>query len=142
MSGGGKGGSETTTIEIDPRLEQLGVSTGVGALRTAALPFRPTRGVQIAAFTPQQEAAMMGASAAAAALGLPSATPTVMPRAKVNSMGIVGYDPGDMFAQRVRQTFTDEDITARENIRDYYSGEADRIQNMPAQFRSGGGGGK
>lgn len=140
--GGGKGGNQTTTVEIDPRLEQIGVATGVGALQTAALPYRPTRGVQIAAFTPQQQAAMMGASSAASALGLPSASPAVMPRPKVNSMGILGYDPGDMYDRRVRQTFTPEDIAARDNIRKYYASEAENISNMSPKFRKSSGGGK
>jgi hypothetical protein len=96
--------------------------------------------VQIAAFTPQQQAAMAGASSAAAALGLPSASPAVMPKAQVNDMGIVGYDPGNLFSKRVSQTFTPQDIQARENIRKYYGQEAQKIRSMPAEFRSGGGG--
>lgn len=140
--GGGKGGSSTSTVEIDPRLEELGVTSGVGALRTAALPFRPNRGVQIADFTPQQKAAMQSASEASAALGLATAGPANMPMAEKNSMGIFGYDPSYLYDENVAKSFTPEDIAAREEISRYYGAKAESIDKMPRDFRGGGGGGK
>jgi len=148
--GGGKGGSQTTEqvqrVEIDPRLEQLGVAVGTGALKTAALPFRMPRGVQIAAFTPQQQAAFQGASAASSALGLPSAGTAAMPEPEVNSMGIAGYDPSYLYDEMMSETFTDEDIAAREDISSYYRSQADKVNSMGGLKRgssiSSGGGGK
>ena len=140
--GGGKGGSQTSTTEMDPRLEELGVATGVGALRTAAMPFRPIRGVQIAAFNPQQQAAFAGASEAAGALGLANADPSVMPAPEVNSMGIAGYDPSYVYDTMVGKSFTAEDLAEREAISQYYADKAVEIEDMPREFRGGGGGGK
>lgn len=140
--GGGKGGNTQTTVEIDPRLEQIGVATGVGALKTASLPFRFPRGVQIAAFTPQQQAAMQGASEAAGALGLATANPAAMPAPERNSMGIFGYDPSHLYDDMIGRTYTQEDIQARQEISDYYAQEAAEIDSMPREFRGGGGGGK
>lgn len=141
--GGGKGGSTETSIDIDPRLEELGVATGVGALKTAALPFRPTRGVQVAGFTPQQNAAMEGAATAASAFGLPSAGPANMPEMEANSMGILGYDPSYLYDDMVARSFTPEDLAARDEISQFYGERADKIANMNRKIKkSGGGGGK
>lgn len=87
--GGGKGGE--TQQQIDPALTAAARDALDLAAAGAALPYSPNRGVQFAAFTPQQEAAMAGANDAAAAFGLPTATGSGMPAAETNPAGIKGY---------------------------------------------------
>lgn len=95
MGGGGKGGE--TQQQIDPALTAAARDGLDLAAAGAAIPYSPNRGVQFAAFTPQQEAAMQGADDAAAAFGLPSTGNPVsagIPAAETNAAGVKGYSTG------------------------------------------------
>ena len=98
--GGGKGGSQTQSTQIDPALTMAGRDVLDLAAAGAAMPYAPNRGVQFAAFTPQQEAAMRGANVAAEAFGLPSAGDSSgMPAAQTSASGIRGFSTGTDFDQ-------------------------------------------
>lgn len=87
--GGGKGGQSTQ--QMDKGLTAAARDALDLAAAGAALPYSPNKGVQFAAFTPQQEAAMQGANAAASAFGMPTAAGPALPAAEVSSSGIKGY---------------------------------------------------
>ena len=92
--GGGKGGESQQ--QIDPALTAAARDGLDLAAAGAAIPYSPNRGVQFAAFTPQQTAAMEGADDAAAAFGLPTGggAGAAMPAAETNAQGIRGYSTG------------------------------------------------
>lgn len=93
--GGGKGGE--TQQQIDPALTAAARDALDLAAAGAALPYSPNRGVQFAAFTPQQTAAMEGANDAAEAFGMPAASASGMPPPETNAQGIAGYSTGASF---------------------------------------------
>lgn len=92
MSGGGKGGQQST--KVDPMLKQAARDVLDFGAAAAAVPFSPNRGVQFAAFTPQQEAGMGAANDAASAFGMRTAEPLAMPQAYTTASGITGYATG------------------------------------------------
>jgi hypothetical protein len=95
--GGGKGGE--TQQQIDPGLTAAARDALDFAAAGAAIPYSPNRGVQFAAFTPQQEAAMEGADEAATAFGLPSGGGLVerLRNKETSASGIEGYSTGADF---------------------------------------------
>ena len=96
--GGGKGGSSNSSQQIDPGLTAAARDALDFASAGAAMPFSANRGVQIAGFTPQQEAGMAAADTAAAAFGLPSTGGvTGMPATETSATGIQGYSTGGEF---------------------------------------------
>lgn len=95
--GGGGGKSGKQTQQIDPALTAAARDGLDLAAAGAAIPYSPNRGVQFAAFTPQQEAGMEAANTAAGAFGLPVAASTGMPEKEVNAQGIAGYSTGASF---------------------------------------------
>lgn len=139
--GGGKGGSQETTVELDPRLEEGAAAAISGALRSAALPYRPPNAVTTAAFTPQQMAAFQGSSAAAAAFGLPSAGVAEMPQMRENEMGIRGFNTFGQYQNTVNSSIPPEERREREKILEYYGDKGRQIDRMRGH-RGGGGGGK
>lgn len=104
--GGGKGGSQTQTTQMDPALTAAARDGLDMAAAAAAIPYSPNRGVQVAGFTPQQTASFAGANAAASALGLGSADPVTMPQEFVTDSGIRGYKTGADFDQMRDQSFS------------------------------------
>lgn len=101
MAGGGKGGSTTqeTSQTIDPRLEEAGLGMLERAKLVSQLGYQPNRNVQVAAFTPMQEAAFQNQSNAMNAFGMaaPSDPMAGMPEAQRSGSGILGYGFGDEY---------------------------------------------
>jgi hypothetical protein len=95
--GGGKGGEKKQ--QIDPALTAASRDALDFAAAGAAVPYSPNRGVQFAAFTPQQEAAMANTSAASEAFGLAGGGGPQMPQKEVSASGIEGYSTGADFDQ-------------------------------------------
>ena len=95
--GGGKGGSQTQTTQMDPALTAAARDGLDMAAAAAAIPYSPNRGVQIASFTPQQKAAFAGADAASGAFGLGTVGPAAMPEEFTTASGIKGYKTGADF---------------------------------------------
>lgn len=91
MSGGGKGGQQTTKIDLPPEIEAAAKDNLALAKKVGSLPYAPYMGASVAAFTPAQEAAFKGADAAASAFGLPGAAAGAMPKPDVNVGGFKGY---------------------------------------------------
>ena len=102
MGGGGKGGSQSTSVEIpkwaeDAMRANLKKASGMGEIG-----YMPYYGPDTAAFTPMQEAGMQGAYNAAAAFGLAEPGGDAMagvPEAKDFGGGLRGYSSGDLFEQ-------------------------------------------
>ncbi len=144
MAGGGKGGSEETTVKLPPELEKGAIGALAGALRSAALPYTPNRGATIAAFSPQQQAAFEGANQAAAAFGMPTGGGGYLPQAETTAQGYKGYSTGGLYDQMLNQSVSPENQAARAAILGDYAHTADQIKplggkggNMPGP--SGGG---
>lgn len=126
--GGGKGGSQTQTIKLPKSLEEGSTEVLAAGLRSAALPYSPNRGVTIAAFSPQQQAAMEGANSAAGAFGLPMGQGQYMPPAEVGAGGVKGYSTGDLYDQNVARSMTPAEQAARNALLLSYANSAERIK--------------
>lgn len=109
MSGGGaKGGTQTQTNEIDPALTAAARDALDMASAAAAIPYSPNRGIQIAAFTPQQEAAFAGSNQAARAFGMSPAAELSMPNVQTTASGVRGYSTGADYDQALNQSVSPE----------------------------------
>jgi hypothetical protein len=103
MSGGGKGGSQTTEVKIPEWLQQAAKQNIARADVLSTIGYTPYYGPDVAAFTPQQLAAMQGTNQAAAAFGMPTADPTGgMPQA-YDFNGMSAYSSGPMFNQALAE---------------------------------------
>lgn len=99
---GGKGGSQTSSVEIPEYIEAAAQRNLNKAERISQLGYVPYYGPDVAAFTPMQQAAMQNVAGAAGAFGL--ATPTGqdiygMPAPTEYAGGIQGYSSAPMFEQ-------------------------------------------
>ena len=103
MSGGGKGGSETTKVQLPKFIEdaaQRAVAQGEQAGRIGFVPFS---GPDVAAFSPAQEAAFAGTNQAASAFGLPTAQGTGLPAPETFAGGVQGFSSAPLFEQALAQ---------------------------------------
>lgn len=99
--GGGKGGATTTkpdkvTMQMINELFKYGKEVG-------KIPYQPWTGLDVAAFTPLQQAGMqsfanMGNSFG---MGMPTDVMAGMPQAQVDSSGVTGYSGYPAFAQNL-----------------------------------------
>lgn len=100
MSGGGKGGSSTTQVQIPAWLESAAQSNLARADRLAQLGYTPYYGPDVAAMTPMQIAAMQGTNQAAAAFGMPSVDAMAgMPAPQTFAGGVQGYSSAPLYEQ-------------------------------------------
>jgi len=100
--GGGKGGSQSSKVEIPPWAEQAMIKSLGRAEKMAEIGYQPYYGPDVAAFSPMQEQAMQTTANAAAAYGLAPAGMDAMagvPQAQEFAGGIRGYSSGDLFEQ-------------------------------------------
>jgi hypothetical protein len=102
MSGGGKGGEQTTEIKLPKDIEDAAKANLELAKKVGSLPYAPYFGPSVAAFTPAQEAAFQGADAAASAFGLPGAAAGAMP-APQSVGGMSGYSTKPFYDQAMDQ---------------------------------------
>lgn len=103
MSGGGKGGSQTTQVTIPPWLEQAAQRNIAKAEDIARIGFTPYIGPDVAAMTPMQIAAMQGTNQAASAFGLGSVDPMAgMPQA-YDFGGMSAYSSYPLYSQSLDQ---------------------------------------
>lgn len=103
MSGGGKGGSQTSKVEIPAWLEQAAQRNIGRAEDLATLGYTPYYGPDVAAMTPMQEAAMANTNAGAAAFGLAAPATTGAPTAQDFGGGVRGYSSGSLYDQAVAE---------------------------------------
>lgn len=99
MSGGGKGGSQTTSVQIPEWLQGAAQRNIARAEDLAQFGYTPYYGPDVAALTPQQIAAQQGVNAAAQAFGLPTANVmSGMPQA-TNYNGMMAYSSAPLYQQ-------------------------------------------
>jgi hypothetical protein len=104
MSGGGKGGSTTSKVEIPAWLEQAAQSNLAKAGELSRIGYTPYYGPDVAAMTPSQMAAMQGTNTAALSFGLPSvADPMAGMGQPLSYGGIPAYSSGSMYDQAVAE---------------------------------------
>lgn len=99
MSGGGKGGSQTTSVQIPEWLQAAAQRNIARAEDLAQFGYTPYYGPDVAALTPQQVAAQQGVNAAAQAFGLPTANVMAgMPQA-TDYNGMMAYSSAPLYQQ-------------------------------------------
>lgn len=99
MSGGGKGGSQTTSVRLPPFVEEAARGNLDRANEAAQIGYVPYYGPEVAAFTPMQEAAFQGTNDAAQAFGMSAPTGTGLPQAQTFAGGVQGYSSAPMYQQ-------------------------------------------
>jgi len=127
--GGGKGGSQTTTVKLPEELEQGSVGTLGAALQSASLPYAANRGVTIADFAPQQYAAMRNAESGAGAFGFAQSDPSAqyLPPALLGAGGARGFSTGALYDQNVNVSMTEDDLARREALLQNYGLIGDKV---------------
>ena len=105
MSGGGKGGSQTTssTVAIPPYLEEPIKRNIERAEDISTIGYKPYYGLDVAAVTPLQEAAMRNVSSAASAFGLDAPDPMSNLPAAQTMGGVSGYSSGSLYDAAVEE---------------------------------------
>lgn len=100
-----RGGGQRETTRMPKWLEEAMQQNLDRAGYAASLGFTPNYGVDVAAFTPMQQAAMQGTNAAAGAFGMPTVgTPGMgMPQTRDAGNGIQGYSSGDVYQQALQE---------------------------------------
>lgn len=102
MSGGGKGGSSSTSVQVPAWLESAAQQNLARADRVAQLGYTPYYGPDVAAFSPMQMAAMQGTNQAASAFGLPGGDAMAgMPAPQTFAGGVQGYSSAPLYQQSV-----------------------------------------
>ena len=103
MSGGGKGGSSTTSVQIPAWLENAAQQNLARADRVAQIGYTPYFGPDVAAFTPTQEAAMNNTNQAALSFGMAAPTSAMagIPAAQTFAGGVQGYSSAPLYQQSV-----------------------------------------
>ena len=101
---GGKGGRSNTETTM-PKFAETALQQGIGmATDMSALGYTPYYGPDVAAFSPQQQAAFEGTNQIADAFGMPSGSgQQYMTQAQTFEGGIQGYSSAPAFEQSVDQ---------------------------------------
>lgn len=94
------GPKQTTSVDIPDYIEDASKQNIAMAGRIGQIGYTPYYGPDVAAFTPQQNAAFQGANDAAAAFGMP--TGGLGLPAPQNFGGVSGYSSGGMFDQAIQ----------------------------------------
>lgn len=105
---GGKGGSQTTQVQVPQYIEDAAKASLAKADLLAQIGYTPYYGPDVAAFTPMQQAAFQSTSDAASAFGMgtPMSQQDVMggmPAPTTYAGGVQGYSSAPMFEQSVDQ---------------------------------------
>ena len=97
---GGKGGSQTTSVEVPPEVSDAARRNLARADQISNIGYTPYFGADVAAMTPMQQAAMQGTNQMASAFGLPSVSDPMagMPQAQ-NFGGMQAYSSAPLFEQ-------------------------------------------
>jgi len=102
--GGGKGGSQTTQVQIPEWLEEGARRNIAKAEDISQTGFVPYSGPDVAAITPLQQSAMLNTGAAASAYGLGGADPMAgMPQAQDFGGGVQGYSSFPIYEQALAE---------------------------------------
>jgi hypothetical protein len=100
---GGKGGSQTTAVEVPPYVSDAARRNLARADQIAGIGYTPYFGADVAAMTPMQQAAMQGTNQMASAFGLPSVSDPMagMPQAQ-DFGGMQAYSSAPMYEQSLQ----------------------------------------
>lgn len=101
IGGGGKGGSQSTAVKLPGFIEeaaQRAIQRGETAGQIGHVPYS---GPDVAAFTPQQEAAFAATNQAAEAFGLPLSMGSPMPEPTDFGGGLLGYSSRPIYDQAI-----------------------------------------
>jgi hypothetical protein len=97
MAGGGKGGSQSTSVSIPAWLEEAAQRNLARADQLAQIGYTPYYGPDVAALTPMQVQAMQGTNQAAGAFGMGQVDPMAgMPQAQ-DFGGVMGYSSAPIY---------------------------------------------
>lgn len=103
---GGKGGSQSSKVEIPKWIEEPTIRNIARAEQVAQMGYQPYYGPEVAAFTPMQQQAMQSQYDAASAFGMaPMGGDAMagMPTPTEYAGGVMGYGSGDIFEQSVNE---------------------------------------
>ena len=108
MSGGGKGGSTTSSVEIPAWLENAAQTNLARADQLSTIGYTPYYGADIAALTPMQQASMQNTNQGASAFGMaaPADAMAGMPQAQTFAGGVQGYSSGGLYDQALSELQT------------------------------------
>ena len=96
---GGKGGSTTSTVEVPQYIEDAARRNLERADLISKIGYVPYFGPDVAAFTPQQEAAFAGTQQLAGAFGTPTTMDMGVPAPQTFAGGVRGYSSAPMFEE-------------------------------------------
>jgi hypothetical protein len=91
MSGGGKGGTTTTKVEIPQYIEDASKANLARADEVARTGYIPYMGPDVAAMTGDQLSAMANTNSMASAMGMATAEPTLPQPVQTFANGVQGY---------------------------------------------------
>lgn len=128
MSGGGKGGSQTTQVTIPPWVREAAQNNLARADRISEIGYVPYYGPDVAAFQPSQTAAFQNTANAAGAFGMQGGMPN-MPEAQTFAPGVQGYSSAPVLE------------AAMEELQVRRPGQFNAINSMFIDPYSGGPGG-
>lgn len=102
---GGKGGSQTTQVEVPQYIEDAARANLAQGREVSRIGYTPYYGPDVAAFSPMQTAAMQNAADFASAFGMaPQMDVTAgMPQAQEYAGGIRGYSSAPLYEQAVAE---------------------------------------
>lgn len=102
---GGKGGSQTTQVEVPQYIEDAARANLAQGREVSRIGYTPYYGPSVAAFSPMQTAAMQNAADFASAFGMaPQMDVTAgMPQAQEYAGGIRGYSSAPLYEQAVAE---------------------------------------
>lgn len=103
MSGGGKGGSQTSAVTIPKFMEDAAKKNLARADQASQIGYTPFYGADVAAFTPQQNAAFGNTNQAAQAFGLLGGEGNGMPPPQTFAGGMQGYSSGGLYDQALAE---------------------------------------
>lgn len=101
MASGGKGGSQSTRVELPGFINEAAQRAVAQGQRAGEIGYIPYSGPDVAAFTPTQEAAFAGTNAAAGAFGLPQAAASGLPAPQEFAGGLLGYSSRPLFDEQM-----------------------------------------
>lgn len=102
---GGKGGSQTTQVEIPKYIEDASRANIAQGKEISQIGYTPYYGPDVAAFSPMQQAAMQSTADFGSAFGLMPQIDVMagMPQAQTFAGGIQGYSSAPLYEQAVAE---------------------------------------
>lgn len=138
---GGKGGSQSTSVEIPAWAETAMQENLARAKQMAQIGYMPYYGPDVAAFSPMQQMGMQSSMDAAAAYGLApggSSAMAGMPEAQTFAGGVQGYSSQPLYAQALAE-FEAANPDQAKAYNQLFVPESNKPQSQYDQYRYYGG---